>query len=129
MRSKSAVDCLPISILKQCGTCNGCKTALFDGRVCVSRKIPLTFSRQRGPTLFAFAFCIAFALVLLMAWTLRINPSCAQLSANATRIDVWAGTIQLRALELIAVVRSNQANNVCPGLDGNTGATIRDFVI
>ena len=64
-----------------------------------------------------------------MAWTLRINPACAQLSSNATRIDVWAGTIQLRALELIAVVRAKQANNVCPGLDGSSGATIRDLHI
>ena len=84
------------------------------------------FEAVWGPTLFAAAFIVAFALVLLTAWTLRVNPACARLGANATRIDVWAGTLQQRALEMLAASRHPQSQNqLCPTLAD--GATVRDF--
>ena len=63
-----------------------------------------------------------------MAWTLRVNPACARLGQNATRVDVWAGTIQQRALEFLASVRQPAQRNVlCPS--DPSKPSIRDFPI
>ena len=82
------------------------------------------FQSVWGPTFFAFAFITAFTLVVLMAWTFRINPTCTNLQTNFTRVDVWGGTIQQRGLEFVFRVRLRQDNDLC-----ETATGIKDFVI
>ena len=65
--------------------------------------------------MFAAAFITAQTLSLLMAWLLRINPTCKNLS-NGTSVDVWGGTIQQRGLELTVRFATLRTNDLCRGV-------------
>jgi hypothetical protein len=72
--------------------------------------------------LFALAFMVSFVIVVLMAWSLRLNPTCTNLTSNATSVDVFGGTIQQRGLEFVLRLHTLMGNDIC-----NTATGIRDL--
>jgi hypothetical protein len=78
-----------------------------------------------GPTLFALAFIVAFVLVVLMAWSLRLNPTCTNLTNNNTAVDVWGGTVQQRGLEFVHRLRYIIGNDICGTATGIADIRIR----
>lgn len=71
-----------------------------------------------GPTMFALAFIVSFVMVVLMAWSLRLNPTCTNLTTNATAVDVWGGTVQQRGLEFVLRLHYIMGNDLCATATG-----------
>jgi uncharacterized membrane-anchored protein len=78
-----------------------------------------------GPTLFALAFIVAFVLVVLMAWSFRLNPTCTNLTNNNTAVDVWGGTVQQRGLEFVHRLRYIVGNDICGTATGIADIRVR----